>query len=268
MQSKFILALLVVILVGCGGGNNKDYVDEKHRPKDWEANLHLVVSADTVEDEFERLTIIDKSSSSNYQDLVDQLFDLAFSEEPSIYLPNALSQMSDDAVDAKELHDFLQAFDTAYIEDLITGEQRDTIIDMSFRKQNVSYLEVVCDFGRSDGKIILSPKMIAIGEQVFNEFGEYRGFRPKFFLGLNESETDNFDDQIALVFQTDSLGLFRANMFSFYHETIKTPFQEMIGADAKNDVEISTNFGFSFRESRLIIGPIDPKLIVKTSNGV
>ena len=57
-------------------------------------------------------------------------------------------------------------------------------------------------------------------------------------------------------------------MFSFYHETIKTPFQEMIGADAKNDVEISTNFGFSFRESRLIIGPIDPKLIVKTSNGV
>lgn len=268
MKNKFIVSLLLVILSSCGSSTEKNFVDEQHRPKDWEANLHFVVSADTIEDEFERLYITDRSSSPNYQDLVDQLFDLAFSEESNIFLPDALSEKTDEAVDAKELHDFLQVFDTAFVEDLITGEQRDTVIDLSFRKQNVSYLEVVCNVQKQEDQIFLYPNTVAIGEQVFNEFGEYRGFRPKFFLGLNEGTEVKTKDQIALVFQTDSLGLFRANMFSIYHETATTPFQDMIGADAKNDVEMVTNFGFSFKENMLMIEPVRPKLVAKKPSEV
>lgn len=258
MRNKHVLWLFVIFLLSCTGGET-DYVDEEHRPKDWEANVSFIVSADTINDEFEQLAITDKSISPNYQDLVDQLFDLAFSEETNIYLPNALGDISTERIDARALHDALQEFDTAYVEDLITRQQRDTIIDISFRKGNVSHLEVVCNFQKRSSQIVLTPKTVAIGEQVFSEQGVYRGFRPKFFLGLEQSSTENFLGKIALVFQTDSLGLFRASMFSEYQGNFATPFQELIGTDQNHDVEINTSFGLIFRENAMEIDPFQAK---------
>lgn len=244
--------------MSCSSDPKKGFVDEAHRPKDWQAELKLTLFSDTIDDGVEEIKIIDQTAKGDYQALVDQLFDLAFSGDANVYLPNALSEKSTKAVSPKELYDALEQLDSVQFENLLTGELMDTIIDNSFKKERTTFLEIECKATNKGTQIQLTPFSVSLGEQVFNDDGVLRGFKPNFFIQVNEeSKVEGLD--ISLTFQTDSLGLFRPSMFTYYRGNSGLPFQNMLDLKLDESAEAQINVGFGFSDQSIQIQPFELK---------
>lgn len=252
------LILLSLIIFSCNSDPKKGFVDEAHRPQDWQAELNLTLLSDTIENGVEEIKIIDQTAKGDYQALVDQLFDLAFSGDANVYLSNALSEKSVDAVSPKELYDALEQLDSVQFENLLTGEFMDTVIDNSFKKERTTFLEIECKVSKNRNQIQLTPYSVSLGEQVFNDDGVLRGFKPNFFIQLNqETKAEGLD--ISLTFQTDSLGLFKPTLFNYYRGNSSLPFQNMIDLKSGESVEAQINVGFGFSDQSIRVEPFEVK---------
>lgn len=250
------LLLLSLIIFSCNSDPKKGFVDEAHRPQDWQAELKLTLISDTIENGVEEIKLIDQTTNGDYQALVDQLFDLAFSGDANVYLPNALSEKIDDAISPKELYDALEKLDSVQVENLLTGEFTDTVIDNSFKKERTTFLEIECKVSKNGNQIQLTPYSTTLGEQVFNEDGILRGFKPNFFIQVNqELKAEGLD--ISLTFQTDSLGLFKPTLFTYYRGNNGLPFQEMIDLKTGESIEAQINLGFNFSDQSIWVEPFD-----------
>ncbi len=252
------IILVSLFVFACSSDPKKGFVDEAHRPQDWQAELKLTFLSDTVDNGVEEIHLMDITQNGDYQALIDQLFDLAFSGDANVYLPNALSEKTENAVSPKELYDALEQLDSVQVENLVTGEIMDTVIDNSFKKERTTFLEIECKALKNGSQIQLIPYSVSLGEQVFNDDGVLRGFKPNFFIQVNQqSKAEGLD--ISLTFQTDSLGLFKPTLFTYYRGNSSLPFQNMIDLKSGESVEAQINMGFGFSDQSIKVEPFHLK---------
>jgi hypothetical protein len=258
MLKNSAIIILSFIVLSCSSDPKKGFIDEAHRPQDWQAELKLTFLSDTIENGVEEIVLVDKTEKGDYQAFVDQLFDLAFSGDVKVYLPNALSEKTDDTVSPKELYDALEQLDSVQVENLLTGEFSDTVIDNSFKKERTTFLEIECKASKNGTQIQLIPYSVSIGEQVFNDDGVQRGFKPNFFIQVNQEwKAEGLD--ISLTLQTDSLGLFKPTLFTYYRGNNGLPFQEMIDLKTGESIEAQINLGFDFSDQSIWVEPFEVK---------
>lgn len=223
------------IINGCTTSNESIPDDELHRPADYQNRLNLTVSLDKEADNKEYHKVLAYESERDFENFVDQLWKLAFSGDSKVYGVNYLGEFdSENKMDPSMLVESLKQFDTISVEDLMTGEIKDSVIDLSFSIKDVSALSIFFNCG--DG---MSPYAVGFGKQVFDmETGDYRGIANKFFIQLDgQSESDC---KQRLSFESDSTGLMRPSHFAHYYNSESKPFQESV--IKKNETTMTVEF--------------------------
>lgn len=219
---KFLLLSLVVISCGPQG---EDVVnsDEIHRQTDWETQVTGIIQLDTIQDDWNRAQFVEVNSTSSLQELSDLVFESGFTGDAQVYAPDIFGVIDTDTkLDPEQLLEELKITDTTSIEDLVTGELRDTVIDMSFTKERVSAVRIFCRL--DEDKNELTPSYTGIGYQVFDEAsGAFRGLGFKFYVQVgSQLPKDRLLE--SLVIKSDSTGVFRADGFMMHEEDSETSF--------------------------------------------
>jgi len=268
-MNRLIILGALFFCVGCFNDSSTS-ADEKERPADWKADVELIVALDSLSNEFVELHVVSSKQSQPFSGLIDQVYDLAFSGDAEVYGATLFGEVDNESrLDPKALLESLEFFDTVYVEDLITGELKDTVVDLSFNKSAVTLFTVLFSIS-DDQSLELNPVMLSMGKQVFNEeTGELRGFSDKFFLSVNDGDITgkgNFDKMIV---SSDSLGAFGIRSFMIYHEETSKGLGESIREVYGTHPYYKMNFRFEFDYvdsklliNNLVIRPLDqPELI-------
>jgi len=260
-RNIWIIVLFGIGLHSCTDQGEKEFVDEAHRPQDWKAKFHLNLLPDTETNEEEKINAIDHSENTKVYDLVDQLFDLAFSGDAKVYLPGVFGDLDpEQVVDPMQLQKALESYDTTSVEDLYSLGFVDTVVDMSFRKSAVSIVQINCAFRKQGNQIMAIPLHVMIGEQIFSDQGSFRGYKPRFFIELNHQELKDMNLTADLNIATDSLGLFKINSLEAYHEDESQPIHDLLMMDNAHQAILKLKIGFSFSRREMMIDPFEVKL--------
>ncbi|MEZ4722944.1 MAG: hypothetical protein R2813_13805 [Flavobacteriales bacterium] len=204
------VSAIAISLFSCSHQNTNDVAsDEVHRPADWSSDISMKVSQEVSDGDVSVARLISSSSSASYESLLEQLWEMAFSGDQNVYVPNIIGEPDyEHPVDPKGLLEHLKQIDTIYVEDMITGELSDTTIDMSFTQESVSSMVVYFDLSES-GEMM--PNLLALGKQVFDEqTGAYRGNKNELYLAFNGDQKEN---SYRLMIESDSTGIFRPTRF-------------------------------------------------------
>lgn len=252
--------LITIAVLMCCSCSDKSQVseDDKQRPQNWQSNYVFDVHFDTIADTHEELKIKQISATAAYDDLIDQLFQLAFSGDADVYPVNYLGEMDRDRkLNAEDLLALLRFIDTVSVEDLHTGMKKDTTIDLSFGRGDVSALSIFTRIGKVDDQLIFEPYAIAIGKQVFEEeTGNFRGILNKFFIELKPSVQlkDPVFQRINVL--SDSNGVYYPTTFEYYHDFEQTPFQDLLTSmpnPDRNGIQVHMKWLFDYSNQKLEI---------------
>jgi len=268
-MNKLVFIGLLFLCYSCSNDASES-ADEQERPADWKSSFELVVALDSTNDEFVDLHIVSSKQSESLSVLIDQAYDLAFSGDADVFGTTLFGEVDqENQLEPKKLLESLEFFDTVYVEDLITGELKDTVVDLSFNKSAVTLLTILFSIS-DDHSIDMKPTLLSMGKQVFNEeTGQLRGFSDKFFVAVNdgvEIDTENYDK---MIISSDSLGQFNISSFMIYNEETTKGLGEIIsdrhGVHEFYEMNFSLEFDYSKAEltlKNLTISPADePKLI-------
>lgn len=207
----------------------KVYQDEEHRPAEWSCDLKMTLDQDTINDQMEWLVIREQQGEVNAADLLSQLWMMAFSGDAVVYAPDLFGEIDrNQQLNPADLIDYLKAMDTLMVEDLNTGELRDTVVDVSFEQKHVNAINVHMSCTAAEGELMLQPTHVALGEQVFDGAGFYRGMRTKFFIELAAPEVSDADFNHQWVLQSDSNGFIGAHGFRQFMDGEQRPLQDWI----------------------------------------
>lgn len=229
--------LLVLVAAACSeqsGGDREDavYEDELHRPGPWSARVQMVIAEDTLPDEEEKLPVLQSKVSSSFEDLIDQVYHLAFSGDVPVYGPDLFGEPDKSRLlNPEALVYALELFDTITVEDIHTGALRDTVVNVSFTRKSISAVAVFMTCHDEAGGMVLNPYAISIGKQVFSEStGALRGVAHKFFVELESGQGAGAGSiEHRLYILSDSNGIFHPAYFGRYDEGGETPLQELLG---------------------------------------
>lgn len=229
-MSKLFKTSFLLIFVACNSGENEKVLsDEIHRAVDWKSNIEMVVELDTTQGEMSDTRIIRYSSSKPFLELVDQLYDMAFSGDAKVYAPTLFGEVDfNKLLDPKSLLDEIQDFDTIVVEDVFTGKKRDTVVDLSFRKSHVSAVVITCAIPNQPNGAV-EPKMVSLGKQVLDETsGQRRGVKNEFFMsmGMEDDQMNEPFDRLHLF--SDSLGQINLHSWSVYRQDSPTGLSEWL----------------------------------------
>lgn len=238
------LALLVAACAGPERNQDQPTTDEAHRPADWAARLNLVMSENSDAAGYLQADVVEHSTTQPFDGLVSQLWKMAFSGDIAVYAPTVLGDVDyDHPLNPKELHDYLQATETITVENVETGELRDTTIDVSFTEQSVSALVVYMGVEKDNG---ISTRSVVMGKQMFDEnTGDYRGVLGKFFLSFEGHAQIGYE--CSIVIESDSNGIFRPTRLEAYDavEQVKYFLAPHQGADSLIRLDLDMECSFS-----------------------
>lgn len=248
MVRTYASMCVLVLLVACGqkSGDQRP-VDEVHRPSDWVSHMELSLAKDTIDDGYEQLKIVQSSHSGSFEELVDQLFQLTFSGDAEVFGVNLFGEMDEERpLSPERLLNELQRFDTITVEDLVSGAQVDTVVDLSFGRSQVSAITLFLKCGASaNATVQFQPYAVALGKKVYNETtGEYRGVSQQFYIRLQHAAAA-IEMPVYQRFHvlSDSLGLFRPAYFDFHSESGQPLFQKLLERSATtSDSTIQLDF--------------------------
>lgn len=256
MKRILLLKLLVIGLFSCET-DNKTSADEMHRPVDWSAQWVIKVIADTSVKDHDVLRVVDFNSDKPIQQMVDELYKLAFSGEAAIYAPGLFGEMDPSTqLDPKSLLDVLKRFDTVTVEDIYTGQAKDTVVDNSFSLAKTSALVLTLAFDPNVADLNIQADHMAYGLQVFDPIsGKSRGDAKRFYIDF--SPESQFIDHLKIY--TDSLGNFIPSHFEVYPDetpkSLKAVLIEKFGADAL--VELRMKVAISFTDGQLYLTDVE-----------
>jgi len=269
-MNKLIYATVIMLALAACGNDSSKSLDEQERPADWKANFELVVTLDSTDDDLIDLHVVSSKQSQSLSELIDQVYDLSFSGDADVFGSTLFGEIDlENKLEPKSLLESLEFYDTVYVEDLITGETKDTVVDLSFNKSAITAFTILFSISE-DQSIVFSPTVLSIGKQKFNEqTGEYRGYSDKFFVAVNdgpESSNENLDKMIVL---SDSLGQFHVSSFRIYYEDTKQGLGETIsklyGDHDLFDMKFSLEFDYSQSKltfKNVVISPIENPNII------
>ena len=248
MKNLAFTLLACGILMSCASDNEKNDivpVDEMHRPADYSNRIEMTIQKDLTADGIEYHPVRFYNGEKDFESLLEQLWKLAFSGDSKVHGINFLGEFDEENVmDPKQLVDALEQFDTVMIDDLMTGELKDSVLDMSFTKSQVSALSIyfICDD-------LLTPYAVGFGQKVYDSEGVYRGVSNKFFIKLDESVEGECKQRLAI--QSDSTGLMKPVFFDFYFENNETPFQNALGESADSVIQLSMEILLDSKGNRM-----------------
>jgi len=239
---KRIAFIIAIITTGCAGTSGDDRpIDEQHRPAPYESSMELNLGLDQRQDDIELHTVRSFSSDDGFESFLDQLWELAFSGDASVYGVNFLGEIDiENKLDPKSLVESLNTLDTVYVEDLRTGELLDSAIKFTFNQSMVSAISIYFNASQADGSdITFQPYSVGIGEQVYQEAsGEYLGVSNKFYLLFGDDEGAKNPSVQRLCIRTDSVGVLRPSYFDHYSSSGNKPLEALLtknGFYAEND---------------------------------
>ena len=253
-------AILVIIatfsLISCSDSSDDNQVplDELHRPADYTNKVEFILKKDFDNDSREMHPIVSFNGEKDFESLLEQLWKLAFSGDSELHGISVLGEFDEDNImDPKQLVDALKQFDTVRVDDLITGEVTDSILDMSFTQNEVSALSLyfTCDQD-------LEPYAIGFGKKVYSPLGEYLGISNKFFLQLS-NEMRELDCKQRLAIQSDSNGLMQPSFFEFYFDNDQTPFQDNFSSSGDSTMTVSFEIQLDSKGNRMRFVTKDPE---------
>jgi hypothetical protein len=249
-DSSFRMALvaLAVLIQACTGGGEETSADDQERPVDWAANWTLQLQPDDAVTDRDVLRVVAFESDQSLNALSDEVFAMAFSGEGQVYAPDIFGGMDHETkLDPKALLEHLKVMDTVTIEDIYTGQQRDTVVDNSFTADKVSAMIISFTLDPKEGSIGLSASHLALGVQVFDPItAKRRGDAKRFYMQFEESgkQIDH------LKVYTDSLGNFSPAYFEVYPDETSMSLKDWVvkhfGAEAT--VELKMRVELSFRD--------------------
>lgn len=215
---------VMLIISACSSSEDERSIDDQQRSFNWDGTLTLELIVPRHASALDAVKIASYTSSVHLNSLADQLFDMAFTGDAEVYAPTLFGELDvERSLDPKALVEELSMFDTVSVMDVITGEQRDTVIDMSFDKTALGSMQMRFELSGHEDLVII-PSYMAMGTQIFNpETGERRGVSNKFFLRnmyIAGDEHPAVDDN--LIFYTDSLGFFAPHSFAIHPEVSST----------------------------------------------
>ncbi|GEM_PF-515679 len=252
--SFFSCALLALLMIGCDPSASESasgstaqptqrqtYSDEGHRPRDWSAAMAFELWPAEKEAGGSIYPVKSGSytSEASIEQLVEQVFDLAFSGEALVYLPTVLGEPDRAQNTTPEaLVTALNRFDTILTEDINTGEMVETSIDRSFSRSRVSAFVVHANVLNQKNGLVFEPHLLSVGEQVFDEeTGDFRGITPRYFVELKEENANAIQQNF--YFLTDSVGVFYLDHLG-YHGAARATLP--LGLDQATSNEEPTGF--------------------------
>ena len=250
------LALITVVLfcLSCSNDTSKS-ADEEERPTDWRAEVELIVTLDSTNNDFTDLHVVSGKHSQSFTGLIDQVYDLAFSGDADVFGTTLFGDVDrENQLEPKALLESLEFFDTVYVEDLITGELKDTVVDLSFNKSAVTLFTVMVSISDNQS-ILLNPTLLSLGKQVFNEeTGELRGFSDKFFVAVNDADDFFEGNTDKMIIASDSLGEFHISSFMIYNEeTTKGLGKTISEIHGEHDFyQMKFSLEFDYSQARLV----------------
>lgn len=266
-RGNTLCLLLLLVTAACSEqvGNDREnavYEDEMHRPGPWSARLQMVIGEDTLPDEEEKLPVLHSKVSVSFEDLIDQVYHLAFSGDVPVCAPDLFGEPDrSHPLDPEALVHELESFDTITVEDIHTGEIRDTVVNVSFTRKSISALVVFLTGQDEAGNIVLNPYALSIGRQVFSEStGVMRGVAHRFFVDLeNSREARATGIEHRLYILSDSNGIFHPAYFGRYDEMGENPLQELLSGQsgqASGPWSMEFNARFDYAAHRLFFEDI------------
>jgi hypothetical protein len=215
MKTNCLYFLCLLTLASCGGQVAED---DRERASDWSAQITLELS---LSEEVGEPAVMNVSSWSCDQDLTqlsEQLFDLAFNGSALVYAPTLFGEIDrDKPLKPKDLVEELQLFDSVTVEDVVTGEFKDTVIDLSFDKEALTAMSFQLKARFHQNALLLYLSEIGFGRQVFHEeTGDRRGVHFKFYMMNSAADESNWSAHDRLMFYSDSLGHMVPNELSYF----------------------------------------------------
>lgn len=246
-----LLGILAGAITACTSSSNEESVavDEVHRPTDYTAKMTMLLHADMKDDGREYHAILSSQGDDDFDVLLSQLWKLAFSGDSKVFGVDYLGQLDENMpLDPEKLVQALSSLDTVWIEDLLTGEMKDSILEFNFTEKDVSALSIYFKCGND-----FDPYAVGFGKQVFNEeTGAYRGISNKFFIKLNADTEESVCVQ-RLAIQSDSVGVMRPAFFDFYFDHSETPFQNAMTQTNDSTFAIDLEIGLLSKENKMIL---------------
>lgn len=270
-HSTHLLAILcfAVFVAACsnGGGNegSKPSIDEQERAVDWTSQLRLELELSDTVSEFNEVSIVSHQSSQSLDRFVEQVFDMAFSGDAQVFAPTLFGDIDrTKPMNPKALVDELERFDTVVVEDILTGGLKDTVVDMTFSKKDISALTLHVGIA-PESDLVLHYDHLAVGKQVFHsQTGEFRGISDKFFLANGAGPLDlqqGYIDNLLLF--SDSVGAFYPHAFSIHRDlsdrTLGDWLRERFPAESR--FEMILNLGLDSQHGKVILEAVSIKPI-------
>lgn len=254
-MNKIILLSSLLFCLACSTDPSKS-ADEQERPADWVSDVRLVVALDSINDDFADLHVVSSNSSAPLSGLIDQVYDLAFSGDADVFASTLFGEVDlEHQLDPKSLLESLEFFDTVTVENLMTGEIKDTVVDLSFNKSAVTSFTILFSID-DEQSIAFNPTLLSMGKQVFStQTGEFRGYSDKFFMAVNDGPQPSHENLDKLLIFSDSLGQFQVNCFQLYREYTKRGLSETIREKhgVHDFYEIQFKLSFDYSQSKLLM---------------
>lgn len=261
MKRVIIYNLFLLGLLACNG-NSETSIDDLHRPVDWSAEWVLSLEPDTSVHDHDVLRVVDFKTDKPIQQMVDELYQLAFSGEAKVFSPGLFGEMDNsNQLDPKALLEALKRLDTVTVEDIYTGESKDTVVDNSFSLSKTSAVVLTLAFENDVDGFNIQADHIAYGLQVFDPItGKSRGDAKRFFIDF--TPTGKYIDHLKIY--TDSLGNFVPSHFEVYpdetQQSLKSLIKEKYGENQlvtlRMKVAIDFKVGQLFlTEAEVLAGP-------------
>jgi hypothetical protein len=246
MKRVFLYLAVALSFVACSEAGDEVALDEIHRPSDYLNRVDFVLEKDRQNDGREFHPIVSFQGEKDFDSLLEQLWKLAFSGDSKVHGKNVIGEFDEDnEMSPKQLVDALKQFDTVMIDDLLTGELKDSILDMSFTQNEVSALSIYFTCGHE-----LTPYAIGFGKKVYNSLGQYRGISNQFFVKL-DNDLPAVDCKQRFAIQSDSNGLMQPAFFDFYFDNSKTLFQDAIESSNDSTMKISFEIQLDSKGNRM-----------------
>ncbi|MEX2595960.1 MAG: hypothetical protein WEC59_03440 [Salibacteraceae bacterium] len=256
MNRVFVLVLSLLTIASCvNPSEEKESIDSAERPKDWSSEWRMILQIDTQLTDQDKVLITEWSSTKPIQELADQLYKLSFSGDAEVFAPDLFGSLdSEQPLNPKALLDELESFDTVLVEDIFTGEMKDTVVDNTFGLSKLSAMILEVGINDQNG-IQITPRNMAFGAQVFDEnTGHRRGESRKFYMAFsgNERAITTLDN---LKFYSDSLGVFYPAAFHIYKEETSQSFKAYLieNFGASDRFELRFEMSLSFRDAELSV---------------
>lgn len=252
--SRAILnATILIGLAGCANQEKEDVpVDELHRPQPWSTTIIAHLNTGSGIDGGERFTLNEVTLTQDVEVFLDALFHLAFSGDARVFAPDVLGELDrQKQLSPEQLFEHLRQVDTVSVEDIFTGEIRDTIIDLSFNRSSCSAITIFFSCSSSESSEAMTPYALALGSKVYNEStGEFRGVLHKFFIELEHGDLSESSSYQQLTFLSDSLGVMKPTFIERYDDSARSGICIL---DQFEDKPIKLQIQFMDAEQRLLL---------------